>query len=161
MRSVLLPHLSLSLYYPSFLFLTGTQVLGNFLFLSICLPIGVSYLTFYLCAPLSLLSLYSFPPLSFSPSVCYMCGKNRWLFPLRCHQWGLIYDAHRVENPIKSLFTVKRQDHQKQWRCFNCCWHQLNVMRPHIPMYTWAGVNKQLKAIWKSFCEFMFCIPPN
>lgn len=92
-------------------FLTGTQVLVNFHFLSICLTMGVSYLTFYPSASFSFLSLYSFPSLSFCPCVCYMRGKNRWLFPLHCHQRGLIYDSHRVESHIKSLFTVKWQDH--------------------------------------------------
>lgn len=59
--------------------------------------------------------------------LCYTCIKNEWLFSLRCHQWGLIYEAHRLERPIKSLFTVKRQDHPKQWQCLNCCEHQPNV----------------------------------
>lgn len=98
-----------------------------------------------------LLSLYPFPSLSFSHCIC---RKNRWLFPLHCHQWGLIYDAHRVETPIKSLFTVKRQDHQKQRRGFNGCWHQLNVMRPYFPRHTrqfWADNIRQ-------FSESMFYV---
>lgn len=98
--SLHLPRLPLSLYYPSFLFLHGTQVLGNSLFLSICLIFPASL---------------SLPSFSFSPCVWVcVCWKNRWLFPLHCHQWGLIYDAHPAKSPIKSLFTVERQDHQKQ-----------------------------------------------
>lgn len=88
-----------------------------------------------------------------------MCGKNRRLFPLHCHQWGLIYDTHRVESPIKSLFTVKRRDHQKQWRCFNCCWHRLNSYEIAFSEAHEAVFSKQQKTIWNSFCESLFCIP--
>lgn len=104
------PFFSLSLYYLPLLFGPGTQVLGNFLSLSFFLPIGFSYLRFYF----SPIFLHFFASFSSSCCVCYMCGRKRWLFPPYYHQWGLIYDSHGVESPIKSLFTVKRQDHQKQ-----------------------------------------------
>lgn len=131
---------------PFFLFPTGTRLFfpGNFQ----CLLSLTSLTPFHLFLPLSFF---------ISPYVCNMCAKNRWLFPLHYRQWDLIYDAHRVERPIKTLFTVKRQDHQKPCWCFNCCWHKC-----YEAMFTDAHeavVSKQHKTTWNYFCEFMFSIP--
>lgn len=46
--------------------------------------------------------------ISFKPPLflCALCAKRRQLFPLHCHQRGLIYDARGAESHTKSLFII-------------------------------------------------------
>lgn len=51
---------------------------------------------------------------------------------------------------LKAYLQSNRQDHWKLWQCFNCCWHQLNVIRANIFFGThWqAIVGKQHETVW-------------
>lgn len=107
----------------------------------------------FLSSFVSFLLLCSLPLLCSCPlRVCQMRTKNGRLFPLHYHHCNLIYGAHRVKRPIKSLFTVRQHDHQKPCWCFKCCWHkryEVTLPLPPLPDVCEAGESNQVMHSWR------------
>lgn len=140
------PSLPLPPYHRSFLSSNETLavILIALLFVS-SLLLSHSFLSF------SVSLAFFLPPLcSFFTSLraCHMRTKNGRLFPLHYHRRNLIYGAHRVERPIKSLFTVKQRHRPKPCWCFKCCWHK----RYEVTVAFESGVNNEVRL--GSPCEF-------